>query len=852
MEFELEWVLHLWFLVPVAVLVWALLRRRNRLRYARIFDEPLRQRYSPAPKPLRFLAQLVGLTLALSLALMALARPRWGQAREVVVRRQRDLVMVLDVSRSMLANDVFPNRLERAKALLHDLVRSSRHDRIAIVAFRGGARRLCPLTRDTGYLLQTLAGMDIHSAPPGPTDIGMAIRMACAAFDQETPGRRTVLLISDGEDLGGSIDPALEEARRQGVVFLCVGIGTTTGAPIPDTTSPTGEQQFEGQRVITRLEHATLSRIAIETGGAYIPLADGIADLDTLYNDQLRPSDARETSQDVIRQTAERFQWFLLPAVVCLLGIAFLSRGRTGRRRVGGGLLLLLLLGANLTVRAVKADPGMPERLDAAPTPRPAREALQAYRDGNYAAAATGFETAAATTANPRRQATLLYNAAIAHYRAGNFDAAAQRFEEILHRDGIPGTASRHHLAAAQLASAAEAGEDRADAAAAATLHQALQQAASLAQQALLEDPRQDAWRSTLNALDHRLEQAAEHEHWLRIFEQHGERSPAELATDILQRQRALRHDLDEADRQPLPERLRQRESLALKQRETADLLLPLAPALQNDPDGMRRAGDAAQALRTAADAIADADDRAAAKLQDGESIFYGLWKDLADYRQLLDEALTQQADAAATVTELQERAVADIPAAIVDQQLESHDLNQRFQQHLRQAPDLVPPPESPFTDAQAYREHLLQLAQSAAQAQDTATAHLNNRRLSAALPAQREAADLLSAIRDLLPPPPPSETQDSDSSPPEQDPDNGENENDDENENDAQTQPAADAPEDTPPDESEAAAREQSPDELDPDRLETLLDRIQQRERDYLEAQRQRARHTAVSDRDW
>ncbi len=233
MQFAHESILYLLLLIPGIGVAWLLFVRHRRLRFRRIFDPEFQRRFAPPLPWVRMTLQFLCLMTALALAVIALARPHTEPLPAAVAAPRHDLVIALDVSRSMLARDVTPNRLERAKAMLHDVIRNGTEGRVALVAFRQGARRVCPLTRDTDFLLHALDGMDIDSAPRGPTDLGQAIQAALESFDPDLPGPHLVLMVSDGEDLMGDFAEALAQARRANVRFLTVGIGTLAGAVGP-------------------------------------------------------------------------------------------------------------------------------------------------------------------------------------------------------------------------------------------------------------------------------------------------------------------------------------------------------------------------------------------------------------------------------------------------------------------------------------------------------------------------------------------------------------------------------------------------------------------------------------------
>lgn len=326
-QFEHPELLFLLWLVPVMVLVLVMVFRRSERRLDNFISVVMRSRLCPPSGKGRFIAQVALLALALSLMLIAIARPRWGMRDERVFQRGRDLVLVVDVSLSMLARDVHPTRLQRAKADLSDLIRELRGDRAALVAFRRKAIQLCPLTADYAFLEYALDSLSPESAPRGETDIGDAIMKALDSFETDSGSHRAIILISDGEDLAGTAMTAAEHAKEQGVTIFSVGLGDSDGARIP-TGSGNAFLKYQDNEVVTRLENETLRKLAEITGGAYVPVGVGNVRLGTLYKDHLRKLTAIDSEESIQRRAIERFQLFVLPALLSLFAIAFLSRGR--------------------------------------------------------------------------------------------------------------------------------------------------------------------------------------------------------------------------------------------------------------------------------------------------------------------------------------------------------------------------------------------------------------------------------------------------------------------------------------------------------------------------------------------
>ena len=309
-------------IVPIAGLWWAFLRARR--------EKALQKITLNVPKSSVSGLQL-GLVIAgLALSLFAAARPQWGRVTEKTVDRSRNVVVAIDVSRSMLAQDVRPNRLERAKADVADLIDSLDGDRCALVAFRRTGIAVCPLTTDHAYLRSALEQLSPESAPRGETDLGSAIRAALDALDPGAGGHDAVILIAGGGDLRGEALQNAEIAKKRGIPIFTVGIGDPKrGAAIPSEDGR-GEQKFQGQPVKVKLEEAALKAIAEASKGRYVPLATaGTAEttLGAIYRRFLRQVAAKEQNEEAER-AAERYQIFLIPGLILLIAGACLSKGR--------------------------------------------------------------------------------------------------------------------------------------------------------------------------------------------------------------------------------------------------------------------------------------------------------------------------------------------------------------------------------------------------------------------------------------------------------------------------------------------------------------------------------------------
>ena len=294
-------------------------KRRQQARDAFIANA-MQDRILPPTSRIRFWCKLFLFELALATGLISLAGPRFGTQVEQVVPRGSDLYVLIDVSRSMLADDVTPFRLERAKADVSSLVNRLSGERIGLIAFAGKAVVKCPLTVDYDSFRRALMELDPNSAPRGGTAIGDAIRKAVEVFHAGTQRDQAVLLITDGDDQESfPLEAATVAAERKVTVFT-VGLGdSSSGARVPGQSGATSFMEHEGQQVWSKLNGSLLSDIALKTNGVYIPAGTRSYDLGELYAQHLhgRTGDQSETQQRI--RKSERFQIFLGITILALL-----------------------------------------------------------------------------------------------------------------------------------------------------------------------------------------------------------------------------------------------------------------------------------------------------------------------------------------------------------------------------------------------------------------------------------------------------------------------------------------------------------------------------------------------------
>lgn len=329
MKFAFPEMLAVVVIIPVFGVFWAFLRARREKALSRMVSPSLRGRLLPRGE--RFSSLQSWLIISgLMLAMFAAARPQWGRSTEKTLERSRNVVVAVDVSRSMLAEDVRPNRLGRTKADVADLIDSLEGDRCALVAFRRTGTLICPLTTDRGFLRGALEQMTPESAAAGETDLGSAIRASLAALDPAADDHNAVILISDGGDLRGEALAAAQLAAKRKIPIFTVGIGDPRNAVSIPAKDGRGVQMHDGKPVKVKLDEAALKAIAEASRGRYVPLATaGTAEttLGAIYRNFLRQVAAVEQNEEAER-AAERYQLFLLPALALLLTGASLSSGR--------------------------------------------------------------------------------------------------------------------------------------------------------------------------------------------------------------------------------------------------------------------------------------------------------------------------------------------------------------------------------------------------------------------------------------------------------------------------------------------------------------------------------------------
>jgi Ca-activated chloride channel family protein len=377
------------------------------------------------PSRLRRWARVAVITMAVAMGFVALARPRKGLRWETMERKGTDVLLVVDTSRSMDADDVKPTRLERVKLAIHDLVDRFPGDRIGVVAFAGDAFVQSPMTLDHGALLETVDALDTSAVAYGGTNVGRAIDVAAAALGSEPDHQKEMLLLSDGEDLEGQGLTEAKRAGEAGITIDTVGVGSREGEIVPakdDQGRVVGVVRDEsGAPVRSRVDEKGLQEIAAAGHGTYRPLGADGQGLDRLYTESLAPRARVETSSRTRRVYTE---WFPIPLGLALLGIVLDSllalRWRRDRWRAVAHRGTPALAAAGAAAMLLLA----PTRAHASPA-----HAAKAYAAGHFEDAAKEYE---ADSAKEPKDARLAFNAGDAAYRAGHYEAAKAAFDRAL------------------------------------------------------------------------------------------------------------------------------------------------------------------------------------------------------------------------------------------------------------------------------------------------------------------------------------------------------------------------------------------------------------------------------------
>jgi Ca-activated chloride channel family protein len=328
----------LWLVAGVGALAWwGLAARRRGLR--RFADHALLARLAPQLSLFRPAVRSICSIAGLMLLVLALADPRWGVRYLETEQRGMDVMFVVDVSRSMLAGDASPSRLDRATLFIEDAVDAMAGDRVGLVDFAGDASIRSPLTLNYDAFKTSLAELSPRDTTRGGSMLGDAIRTAAEAFPDDEPIGKAIVVLTDGEDMDSfPVEAAAAAFRDHGARVYTVGIGDSDdGARIP--TLVNGQPswlRYQGAEVWSRMDPELLTEVADAGGGVFVPAGTGLVDLGEFFEDWITIIDQRDRGTSNAREMIPRFRWFAVPALVLLLIDPLISNRRRIARRSGG------------------------------------------------------------------------------------------------------------------------------------------------------------------------------------------------------------------------------------------------------------------------------------------------------------------------------------------------------------------------------------------------------------------------------------------------------------------------------------------------------------------------------------
>ena len=316
------------WIVLVLVLFFAWAFRTKKLVMRKFAEARLLNEIASSVDPKKQIIKSTIIIAILILSVLALMRPQWGFQWQEVRRSGLDILIAIDTSKSMLATDVKPNRLERSKLAVRDLIKKLKGDRIGLIAFSGTAFLQCPLTTDYDGFLLALNDLNVDTIPRGGTSISSAIKLATQNYEGGQKKYKVLIIITDGEDHEGNIIEIATEAKKEGVKIFCIGIGTSEGELIQlvdKSEKKTFLKDRDGNVVKSRLNEEILQGIALTSGGTYVRSSGAEFGLDLVYEEKLSRMEKKEIKAQMNKYYHERFQIPLAISLILLIIEPFLG-----------------------------------------------------------------------------------------------------------------------------------------------------------------------------------------------------------------------------------------------------------------------------------------------------------------------------------------------------------------------------------------------------------------------------------------------------------------------------------------------------------------------------------------------
>ena len=424
MNFAAPQMFWLLLIVPaLLVFFWWSWRVRQKLM-AQFIQSRLLSGLIAGVSPTRQKIRALLILLSIVFFVLALARPQWGYHEEEIPQKGLDIIVAIDTSKSMLASDIAPNRLQRAKMAAVSLMQEAKSDRWGVVAFSGAAFLECPLTADEGAFEQSVDALDVDTISEGGTSLSEAIDAAERAF-KEGNNFKVLVFLTDGEDNDVGAAEAAKAAAKEGLKIFTVGIGTAAGELL-QYRDKNGNMEYirddQGNVVKSHLNQPLLEQIATEGGGAYYSLS-GANTMETLYQRSLAPLPKSEGKEAHVKRPYERYHIPLAIGIVFLIAEMFFPE-RKGNRHNKSKLQPSSAQGpgaATVAIAVITALVFLPRVTFASPS-----SAMRDYKAGKFVAAQKEYERLAAE--DKKGDLRFIFNAGDAAYRATNYDDALKDY----------------------------------------------------------------------------------------------------------------------------------------------------------------------------------------------------------------------------------------------------------------------------------------------------------------------------------------------------------------------------------------------------------------------------------------
>ncbi len=313
--------IHFLYAVPVLVALFFVVLFYKKKALKKIGDNKLIEYLMPDMSKGRPIVKFFFVLFALVAVILAIARPQFGSRLKEVKREGVEIIIALDVSNSMLAEDIQPNRLERAKMAISKLVEKLQDDRIGLIVFAGDAYMQIPITVDYSAIKLFMPSINTRIVPKQGTAIGTAIEMGMRSFDPESDRDKALIIITDGENHEDNAIEMARQAAEKGIIIHTIGMGTPQGAPVPEINKY-GRKVFrkdkQGQIVVSKLDEVTLQKVAMEGGGKYIRASNANLGLNTIFR-EVSKMEKKEIKKKVYADYDDQFQYLAALALFFLL-----------------------------------------------------------------------------------------------------------------------------------------------------------------------------------------------------------------------------------------------------------------------------------------------------------------------------------------------------------------------------------------------------------------------------------------------------------------------------------------------------------------------------------------------------